>query len=110
LEIHERDVRFYVAPNGRSPFEDWIDELRDNRAIEIIERRLARIRMGNFGDCESVGNGVFELRIRYGQGYRVYFAEDGDTLIILLFGGVKSSQDRDIRKAHEYWEDYRRRK
>ena len=72
----------------------------------LIRKRLNRVRMGNLGDCRSVGDGVKELRIAFGPGYRVYFGEDGETIVVLLCGGDKSSQEADIRRAKEYWIDY----
>ncbi len=71
--------------------------------------RLNRIRLGNFGDCKSVGSGVSELRVPYGPGYRVYFGRKGNKVVILLYGGHKKTQSRDIALAQEYWEDYRQR-
>lgn len=78
--------------------------------IELeIRQRIARIRLGNLGDARSVGEGVQELRIHFGPGYRVYFGRDGDAVVILLCGGDKGSQDRDVARAHEYWREYRSR-
>ncbi|MCC5652183.1 type II toxin-antitoxin system RelE/ParE family toxin [Nostoc sp. XA013] len=74
-----------------------------------IRARLDRVEDGNLGDCKSVGEGVFELKIDYGPGYRLYFGEEGITIIILLCGGDKSTQKQDIDKAQEYWKDYRSR-
>jgi len=76
------------------------------RVRALIRKRLNRVRMGNLGDCRSVGDGVKELRIAFGPGYRVYFGEDGETIVVLLCGGDKSSQEADIRRAKEYWIDY----
>jgi putative addiction module killer protein len=90
------------------PFEDWMSSLRDQRARAKIRTRIARVRLGNLGDCESVGSGVLELKIIYGPGYRVYFGQVGVKLVILLCGGDKSSQPEDIRRAIEYWEDYKK--
>ena len=82
-------------------FEKWLKHLKDSNAKYIIARRLTRIESGNLGDVKSVGNNVSELRIDYGPGYRVYFTWRGKRLIVLLAGGVKSSQSRDIKKAQE---------
>jgi putative addiction module killer protein len=70
-----------------------------------IAIKIDRLKMGNFGGCDSIGEGLSELKINYGPGYRVYFRQIGDTIIILLCGGDKSTQDKDIKKAHEYWND-----
>jgi putative addiction module killer protein len=89
------------------PFDNWYNSLRDSKISTIIDKRLNRVILGNLGDCQSVGEGVFELRIDYGPGFRIYFGQVGTTIIILLCGGDKSTQDRDIRQAIEYWTDYR---
>lgn len=80
-------------------FEKWMDDLRDRRAAKIIAKRLLRVEAGLFGDVEPVGDGVSELRIDYGPGYRVYFVRRGQTVVILLCGGDKGSQSRDIAEA-----------
>ncbi len=97
---------YYVAENGKLPFRDWFESLNDFKAQAVIEARLARLCVGNFGKCESVGLGVFELKIYYGSGYRIYFAKADRQIILLLCGGGKSTQRKDIRKAHQYWTDY----
>ena len=79
-------------------------------ARQRVRTRLARIRLGNFGDHKAVGEGVSEIRIDYGPAYRVYFGRDGDEVVILLVGGDKRTQDSDIAKAKEYWADYKARK
>ena len=82
-----------------SRFTDWIGNLRDLRAIARIDARIGRLRLGNFGDAKSVGGGVSELRIDYGPGYRVYFTRRGEAVVLLLCGGDKDSQTRDIMLA-----------
>lgn len=82
-------------------FKKWFRSLKDKRAKARIDVRIKRISLGNFGDVEPVGNGVSELRIDYGAGYRVYFVKRGNTIVILLCGGDKSTQSKDIQKAHE---------
>ncbi len=99
----------YLDENGRNPFRNWLEALKDQQARARIRVRLNRIRLGNFGDCKSVGSGVSEMRIPYGPGYRVYFGRKGDYVVILLCGGDKSTQSKDIALAQNYWEDYRRR-
>ncbi|MES2343071.1 MAG: type II toxin-antitoxin system RelE/ParE family toxin [Pseudomonadota bacterium] len=86
-------------------FRTWLETLRDRRAAAKIAARLARLELGNFGDAESVGEGVSELRIHYGPGYRAYLVRRGEVLVILLCGGDKSSQDRDIKRAKEMARD-----
>jgi putative addiction module killer protein len=108
MEALPRQIERYITPDGRVPFSEWLDSLRDRRARVRIKLRLDRIEQGNLGDYRSVGEGVYELRINYGPGYRVYFGQVGSTIVLLLCGGDKSTQEQDIRKAQEYWEDYER--
>jgi putative addiction module killer protein len=103
----ERNVRIYRTPDRREPFNLWLDRLRDVRAIQKIQARIARVRLGNLGQTRSVGEGVQELKIDYGPGYRVYFGQGGQTLVILLCGGDKSTQTADIRTAKHYWAQYK---
>ena len=103
------DIREYLTQDGRCPFQEWLTQLRDRRARARIRTRLDRVALGHLGDCKAVGEGVQELRIFYGPGYRVYFALDGDTVVLLLCGGTKATQSRDIQTARTYWRDYRSR-
>ncbi len=82
-------------------FRRWLAELRDSIAVKAIKRRIVRVQAGLFGDAKSVGGGVFELRVNHGPGYRVYFARRGDLVVLLLCGGDKDSQVRDIGRARE---------
>jgi putative addiction module killer protein len=92
---------------GRStPFSEWLAALKDGRAVGIVRARLNRIRLGNFGDCKPVGGGVDELRIDFGPGYRVYYGREGSSVVVLLCGGTKRTQDRDIVTARAYWKRY----
>jgi putative addiction module killer protein len=103
------EILEYLTDSGQNPFRKWLEGLRDRQARAKIRVRLNRIRLGNFGDCKSVGGGVNELRIPYGPGYRVYFGRKGNEVVILLYGGHKKTQSKDIALAQEYWEDYLRR-
>jgi putative addiction module killer protein len=103
-------IRAYVTEDGKKPFVVWLAGLRDIKGKAIVWSRVRRLEEGNPGHCRSVGKGVHELKIDFGPGYRVYFGVDGPRLVILLFGGDKGSQDKDIAKAHLYWADYGRRK
>jgi len=107
MEVQPRDIQGYSTPDGKVPFSEWLDSLRDLKAKFKIERRLDRVGTGNFGDYRAVGEGVYELRINYGPGYRVYFGQVEETIVLLLIGGDKSTQEQDIRKAKTYWTDYR---
>lgn len=109
MDARERTIRYYDTKTGKQPCREWIDGLKDRQARAKIDVRLRRIALGNFGYCESVGHGVMELKIDFGPGYRVYFGQTGSDIIVLLCGGDKSSQARDIKTAHDYWADYRRR-
>ncbi len=104
----EIDVRIYATAAGTEPYTEWERRLRDRMARARIRARIARLRLGQFGDAKRVGE-VFELRIDVGPGYRVYYGREGDALVILLFGGDKGSQERDIKRAEAYWRDYRGR-
>ncbi|HYX15419.1 MAG TPA: type II toxin-antitoxin system RelE/ParE family toxin [Nostoc sp.] len=109
MEVQPREIRNYLTVDGKNIFDEWLDSLQDRRAKAKIRARLDRVEDGNLGDCKSVGEGVFELRIDYGPGYRIYFGQEGITIIILLCGGDKSTQKQDVDKAQEYWKDYRSR-
>ena len=87
-------------------YKKWLEKLRDNVAKQNILWRIERMRNGNFGDSKSVGDGVFELRINVGKGYRVYFTNDGKEIVILLIGGDKSTQENDIKKAKNMAKDF----
>ena len=106
---HPREIEFYRTQNGRTPFTEWLETLRDRKTQTTIRGRLTRLELGNLGDFRSVGEGVNELRIHYGPGYRIYFAEAANTIILLLCGGDKSSQQGDVERAKRYWQDYKER-
>ena len=104
----EWEVRKLELQNGLVPFDKWFDGLRDLRMQAAVDARLTRVRAGNFGDCKSVGGGVFELRISFGPGLRVYYGMHGQTIIVLLGGGDKDGQRRDIRRAQELWQQFKK--
>ena len=108
MEATPKEIEIYETPDGKRPFTEWLNSLRDTKAKAKILKRIERIKLGNLGDYKSVGKGVWELRIDYGAGARIYFGQIGDTIVIILSGGDKNTQDKDIIEAHEYWEDYRR--
>jgi putative addiction module killer protein len=109
MEAQPREIKRYIKQNGTVPFAEWFSSLRDVNAKIRIDKRLERVSSGNLGDCRSVGEGVCELKIDYGPGYRVYFGQVGSAIVLLLCGGDKSTQDEDISKAKKYWRDYERR-
>ena len=107
--MQEKQLLVYKTKTGKIPYEDWFVNLNDFVAKARISVQINRIKLGLVGDAKSVGGGVHELRIHAGKGYRVYFANDGNTIIVLLCGGSKNTQNNDIAKAKEYWDDYRSR-
>jgi putative addiction module killer protein len=109
METQPREIQLYLTTNGQEPFTEWFEALQDVKTQTIIDKRLDRVRLGNLGDVRSLGSGVFELRIDHGSGYRVYFGEVGTTIVLLLLGGDKRTQAKDILKAKEYWKDYEHR-
>jgi putative addiction module killer protein len=100
---------FYISTDGASPFEKWFSDL-DAAAAAKVTVAISRIGHGNLSNAKAVGEGVLEYRIDWGPGYRVYFGRDGETLVILLTGGTKQRQQRDIETAKEFWADYKRRR
>ena len=103
------ELRYYLTGDGKSPFETWFVAL-DAQARAKVTVALARLEQGNTSSLKGVGEGVLESRIDWGPGYRVYLGRDGDTLVILLTGGTKKRQQRDIETAQAMWADYRRRR
>ena len=103
------EIVYYRDEDGRSPFIEWITALRDKRAKSRIATRLRQIESENFGDTKSVGEGVTELRIHVGAGYRVYCGRHGQHWVVLLCGGDKDSQSKDIARAKTLWEEWKRR-
>ena len=109
VEAKSKIVTIYETEAGNHPFKKWVKSLKDGTTVARIYARLTRLEVGNFGDSKPVGNGVMELRFTFGGGIRIYFGLDGEKIVVLLNGGDKSSQEKDIQLAHEYWADYLRR-
>lgn len=103
------DIREYLDTAGRSPYAEWFNRLNAHAAAKVTVA-LTRLGQGNFSNVKSVGSGIYEYRIDFGPGYRIYFGKEGDRVVILLAGGTKKRQARDIAKAIEMWQDYKRRK
>lgn len=102
----EREIKKLELENGLVPFDEWFKSLRDRRMQVAVDARLARVRAGNFGDCKPVGGGVHELRVSLGPGLRIYYGLQGTKVVILIGGGDKRGQSRDIRRAQELWKQF----
>ena len=105
MKLQNKNIEIYITDNGKKPFIEWLEAL-DKPIRYRVKERLDRVMLGNLGDWKSVGEGVAELRLNFGSGYRIYFGQEGDTLILLLSGGDKTSQKKDIKKAQQYWKEY----
>jgi putative addiction module killer protein len=106
MEPTPRTILHYLTADRRDPYDEWFTKLKDPRIKGVILSRLHRVQFGNFGDSAPVGDGVHELRIDFGLGYRVYYGLDGKTIVVLLAAGDKGTQAMDIRKAKQRWRDY----
>ena len=103
------ELRRYLTKTGKDVLGEWLGGLKDIRTRAKIAARIDRLAVGNFGNCKSLGSGLYELRIDWGPGYRVYYALIGRACVLLLSGGDKSKQSSDIRRAFDYLNDYRER-
>ncbi len=104
-----KQIIVFETANGSCPFEEWLYALRDRRAVARVDARVTRLEAGNPGDYKSLIDGVYELRIDYGPGYRIYFAFSGRQIVLLLWGGDKTTQTSDIRTAVKYWKEFQER-
>jgi putative addiction module killer protein len=104
------DIQNYLTTDGRDPYAQWLSGLADRQARARILVRVARMGAGNLGDCKPLSDGVWELRIDWGPGYRVYYAMAGKRLVLLLVGGDKRKQQADINTALAYWNDWQQRR
>lgn len=102
-------INEYTDAKGKSPYATWLNGLRDARAKARIILQVDRMELGLFGDSEPIGDGLSELRIYYGPGYRVYYGKEANQVYLLLCGGDKSTQSKDIKKARAYWQKHKRR-
>lgn len=102
-------INEYINDKGNSPYADWLGGLKDAKAKAKIMIRVDRMELGLFGDVEPIGEGLSELRLDYGPGYRVYYGREGNKVYLLLCGGDKSTQSKDIKLAKKYWQDHKRR-
>ena len=103
------ELYYYQTTDGRIPYREWLDTVSNPVAYAAIQSRTDRLKRGLFGDCEPVGQGVWELRIDTGPGYRMYYARSGKLMVLLLCGGDKRKQTADINKAKDFWKDYGKR-
>ena len=103
------EIAVYETEEGKAPFADWFDQL-DTQAALKVTTAIARMETGNLGDVKPVGQGVSERRLPFGPGYRLYFAQDGERIVVLLTGGTKRRQSKDIAQALTFWADYKKRK
>ena len=106
-DVQPQEIQYYRTPNGQRPFIKWLESIQNTNTQDRILARLERLEDGNFGDYQPVGEGVFELRIHFGAGYRIYFGQVANRIVLLLCGGDKSSQTRDIDRAKTYWQEYK---
>jgi len=107
--MNELSIIPFVEENGTEPFTDWILDL-DSISRKRILTRLTRIQTGNFGDCKRIDDAIYELRFFFGNGYRVYFGKDDENIVLLLCGGIKDTQNKDITNAKRYWRQYNEQK
>ena len=107
MELRARDLQVFVTSGGHKPFSEWVNTLRVDDQV-IIRNRLDRVEKGNFGDVKSLGDGVYELRFHQRGGFRIYYGLDGKTVVLLLLGGDKSTQAKDIKLAKKYWNEYKK--
>lgn len=107
--VEAKEVKLYRTKEGKTPYKDWVTGFRDQRTKGRIDARATDLYTGKLGKCRPVGEGVTELKLDFGPGYRIYIGEYGHKIIILLCGGDKSTQASDIKTAKAYWKDYKQR-
>lgn len=110
IDLRGQILKIYRDESGKEPFIKWLESINDIKIRARIKNRLRRIELGNFGDYKLVGQGIFELRLCFGSGYRIYCGNVGNEIILLLCGGDKSSQVKDIKKAKKYWQNFKNSK
>ena len=103
------NILHYLTESNQDPYQEWLDGLRDRSARVAIQRRVDRLTLGNFGDHKACRDGVWELRVDFGPGYRIYYSQSGKEIVLLLCGGSKRTQVTDIDLAVDYWRDYQQR-
>ena len=106
MEVRRRKIQFLRSRGGRIPAIDWLNTFTDVRTKAKLTARIERLGEGNFGDFKNVGDGVFELRVHYGPGFRVYFGFHQNQVVIIIYGGDKNTQTKDIKKAKTLWREF----
>lgn len=109
MQIKQRAVDYYKTPNGKEPAKESLSSIKDKLTQAILYKRIRQAGLGQFGNIRPVGDGVWELKIDYGPGYRVYYGVQGDELILILMTGSKRTQSADIKKARVYWNEWKER-
>ena len=109
VQIKPREVQFYATPTGKVPAKDALSSIKDGLTQAIVYKRIRQAGLGQFGKVRSLGNGVSELKIDYGPGFRVYYGIHEDQLILILMAGSKRTQESDIKKAKAYWAEWKGR-
>ena len=109
LPLHTVEILEYLDWNGRSPYAEWFESLSARSAAKVAVA-VTRLAQGNFSNVKGVGGGVYECRVNFGPGFRIYLGKDGERLVILLAGGTKKRQQRDIEDARIRWQDYKKRR
>ena len=107
INMQRKVVHIYRDQDGREPVIDWLESIKDITTRARIKNRLRRIELGNLGDTKSIGQGIYEMRLHFGPGYRIYFGQVDNVVVVLLCGGDKGSQVKDIKRAQEHWTDYK---
>jgi len=105
MVVKTQEIIVYSDTNGKQPFVKWLNSLSSIIRTRI-QQRILRLSVGNFGDFKFLAEGIYELRLDFGPGYRVYFGKDGNTIVVLINGGDKGTQNKDINAAKKYWQDY----
>jgi putative addiction module killer protein len=103
-------IKHYVDLEGKDPYSEWVESLTEVKTRARIAARIERLHLGLFGDCKPIDKGVWELRIDFGPGYRVYYALDGGKVVLLCEGGDKGTQKADIKRAISHWQDWQTRR
>ena len=110
MEVGRRELYYFEEARDRYPYREWLVSLKDPATMARLDVRLTKLMRGNFGEWRAVGEGVIELKEDFGPGYRIYVAEDGSVVVVILCGGNKRSQAADIQRAKEYWRIYKSKK